>query len=263
MRGILAVSALHLAHFRPEKKDFYVAQAMLLHQTALHVATALLTNVTQDNCSALYMFSILTCIFALASPRKLGDFLLVEETGIAEWLFLLRGTRFIADMARETLQSGSLGPIFTSGKRRDQLRTSESNGDDHLGELQYLINGTATDQQISYIYHASIDELRKSFAVAHNCGPQTYELSDAFIWPYRVSEDYLGLLKQLTPEALAIFAFFCVLLKRLDSHWWMNGWSTHLISRIYDLLDEEHRLWIRWPIEEIGWVPGQGATKPT
>ena len=263
MRGILAVSALHLAHFRPERKDRYVAQAMRLHQSASHVATTLLPNVTQDNCSALYMFSILTCIFALASPRKPSDFLLVEETGIAEWLFLLRGTRFIADMAAQTLHSGSLGPMFTSGMRRDQLRTSDSNGEDHLAELQYLISRTATDEHTSYIYKISVEELRKSFAVASKCGPQTYELSDAFIWPYRVSEDYLRLLKQLAPEALAIFAYFCILLKRLDSHWWMTGWSTHLISRIYDLLDQEHRLWIRLPIEEIGWVPNQDRMMPT
>jgi hypothetical protein len=41
----------------------------------------------------------------------------------------------------------------------------------------------------------------------------------------------------------------------LDSCWWMEGWATHLIAKIYHLLDEEHRLWIRWPIEEIGWIP--------
>jgi hypothetical protein len=35
----------------------------------------------------------------------------------------------------------------------------------------------------------------------------------------------------------------------------MEGWSIHLISGIYDSLDEEHRLWLRWPMEEIGWVP--------
>ena len=201
------------------------------------------------------MFSILTCIFALASPRQPGDFLLVQETGIAEWLFLLRGTRSIVGMAPETLRSGILGPIFASGMRRSELRASGTNEEDHLGELQYLINTSITDQQTSYIYNTSLDELRKSFAVAHNCAQQTYELTDAFIWPYCVSEEYLGLLKQLAPEALAIFAFFCVLLKRLDSHWWIEGWSTHLISRIYALLDDEHRLWIRWPIEEIGWVP--------
>jgi hypothetical protein len=27
------------------------------------------------------------------------------------------------------------------------------------------------------------------------------------------------------------------------------------MSKIYTLLDDEHKLWIRWPMEETGWIP--------
>ena len=255
MRGILAVSALHMAHFKPEKRASYLAQAVLHHQIALQTAMSMLLNITEHNCAALYVFSMLTAIFALAKPRKPGDFLLVGEDDIAEWLFLIQGTRAIVTMTQETLVSGNLGPILTAGARRHQLRQRQSSEENRLGELQYLISGTVADKHTRSIYTTSIAELRKSFAVASNSDTQALEATDVFIWVYAISEDYLGLLKQQTPEALAIFAYFCVLLKRLDSHWWVQGSSVHLISRIYRLLDEEHRLWIRWPIEEIGWIP--------
>lgn len=32
MRGILALSALHMARYKPEKRDFYMSQAIMQHQ---------------------------------------------------------------------------------------------------------------------------------------------------------------------------------------------------------------------------------------
>jgi hypothetical protein len=53
---------------------------------------------------------------------------------------------------------------------------------------------------------------------------------------------------------LSIFAFSGVILKNLEFHWWMSGNSAHLLSSIYRLLDKEHRLWIHWPMIQVGWV---------
>ena len=106
---------------------------------------------------------------------------------------------------------------------------------------------------------AAIVELRKSFAVAYSEEIAVLESSDVFIFLFRVSEEYLYLLKDRTQESLAIFAYFCIITKRLENAWWSQGWSDHLMSQIHDLLDEEHRLWIRWPMEEIGWLPSRCA----
>jgi len=80
-------------------------------------------------------------------------------------------------------------------------------------------------------------------------------MADIFIQAFRVSKDYLFLLRDRTQEALAIFTCICVVLRQLESHLQMKGCGSHFIFRIYHLPDEEHRLWIRWPIEEIGRVP--------
>lgn len=104
------------------------------------------------------------------------------------------------------------------------------------------------------IYADAIYELQKSFAVVYQEGARC-ESEDVFIWLFRVSDEYLMLLRERTQEALSIFAFFCVIPKRLEANWWIEGWSGHLMTRIYLLLDEEHRLWVRWAMNEIGWVP--------
>lgn len=88
MRGIFALSALYLAYFRAEKRDHFFSQAILQNQTGLRAATSILRHVTDENCAAVYIFTVLTCIYSLASPRKLGDLLVMGESGGAESLAL-------------------------------------------------------------------------------------------------------------------------------------------------------------------------------
>ncbi|KAI9741721.1 MAG: hypothetical protein M1834_000106 [Cirrosporium novae-zelandiae] len=257
MHGILALSALHLAQFRPEKRDFYLSQATSHHETALRVATAILPCITKENCTALHVFSSVTCIATLAKPRDPGNFFLIGDEGVAGWLSLIRGSRSIIESSWQWLYVGPLAPMFQIPMRQDQLQEA-SNGsidEEHLVELCRLIHETITDQKTLKIYIESIKLLSESFALVYKRGPGFSGSSETFRWIFRIPEEYLLLLNQRKPEALSMFAYFCVLLKQMDFFWWMQGWSTHLISGIYHLLDDEYRLWIRWPIEEIGWVP--------
>jgi hypothetical protein len=62
-------------------------------------------------------------------------------------------------------------------------------------------------------------------------------------------------LQESAPEALAIFAHFCIMVKKLESHWWAQGWTNRIMSEIHAFLDEEHRTWLFRLMEEIGWLP--------
>ncbi|OCL06575.1 hypothetical protein AOQ84DRAFT_343111 [Glonium stellatum] len=255
MHGILSLSALHLAHFRSDRRSFYLSCAQAEHETALRAASSILPNITEDNCSALYVFAAITCVFAWASPRKPGDFLLITNDGIAEWLILFRGTRSIIDLSPEMLFNGPLGPMFRSGARAIHGHNYAINGDDHLAELRHFIEATKPDQAAMCIYNKCIEELAKSFAAVYGRDVSLFESGNVFVWLYQVESEYLMLLSKRTPEALAIFAYFCVLIKQLEFNWWIEGMSSRLISNIFYLLDEDHRLWIRWPMEEVGWIP--------
>jgi hypothetical protein len=257
MYAILALSALHLGR-SPGKTDFYVSQAALLHENGLRLASSLLPRVTPENCAALYIFAGLSCIITLASPRKPGEILLVGETGVAEWLVHFRGIRSVIISADAELRSGPLGPMFSAGMRRSMMRDAHVDDRtveaDQLDKLLELIRENSNNERDLSVYASAIHELQGCFNIT--CAPefQGYESADVHIWLFRILDDYLSLLNERRQEALAIFAFFCVVLKRFDNPWYMNGWSTHILSRLFYLLDEQHRLWIQWPIEEIGLV---------
>ena len=63
LRTLLAVSALHLAHHRPQKRDDYISRALLYHQVASRVAITELSNVSEGNAQYLQLFSTLTIFF--------------------------------------------------------------------------------------------------------------------------------------------------------------------------------------------------------
>ncbi|TVY37910.1 hypothetical protein LSUB1_G005972 [Lachnellula subtilissima] len=264
MRGILAVSALHIAHFTPEKRDYFVAQALIQHQSGLRVATSMLSNITEENCSAVYIFSALTLFFAIATPRKPGDFLIVGETGVVDWLILIKGCISIAATGQEILSKGPFGLMFRAEERKGRLREDFAadfhEEADPLRELRDHINNSQHSEQDYLTYHTAIEELRKIYALIYKQSYADYEPGDMFTWLFQLSPQFLDKFQAHSQESLAIFAYFCVLLKRANECWWLDGCGIHFLAQTYDLLDEDHRLWIRWPIEECGWVPNSPGT---
>jgi hypothetical protein len=256
MQMILAMSAYHIAHFRPSQKAFYVSNADILHDEAIRTVSTILPSITDENCTGLWLFAVMTSIVACARPRKPGDFVFFGERGIPAWLQLVRGTSSIMSQAEDRLLSGPLGPIISLGRTRTLLRESAPRSNqDHLTELRKTIAISVSDPATLNTYDFAIDELIKSFAVITQLGPQNVESADVFVWLFSVSEDYLHLLNKKTPEALVIFGFFSVMFKHLEWQWWMQGWANHLLAGVYYALDSVHKLWLQWPIEQLGWMP--------
>ncbi|OQE47013.1 hypothetical protein PENCOP_c001G04192 [Penicillium coprophilum] len=255
-RAIIALSALHLAHVKPEFHDHYVSQAELHHNAALQMVTAILPDVNKENCQSIYLFSILTCIISCAKPRIRDDFWAKSDRDI-EWLTLFRGTTHIIASADGSLKTGLLAPMFAMGHRRKLARDARSAAatPPFLLVLKQLLQDTVQDPSELQCYHDSIEDMAMSFATIDEIGSHNCETADIFIWLLAVSDQYFGYFQRRTPEAMVIFAYFCVVMKEMEWAWWMQGFSVHVISGIYYHLDEEHRCWLQWPMQQVGWVP--------
>jgi len=259
MHGILALAALHLAYLKPEMRDSYLPQATFHHEEGLRKATPALSQIKEGNISALYIFSGLTLLYTFAS--SLGD------TGISEWIVLSRQTYSIIQYSNEKLFAGPLGPMFTAGVRRvdiqDQLADEglEVPQAEHLTQLLSRICETTSHGWKREAYRQAIEELHKAFRVVYSQPPDTLEVADVYIWTNRIRDEYLALLKEQTQEALVIMVFFAAVPQRVDTqkHWFLEGFSVHLMSRIYPLIDEQYLPWIEWPLREVGWVTAGGV----
>lgn len=137
MRGLLALSALHLAHYRPDQYDYYASQALYHHEIGLREASAMIPNITEENCSAIYIFSVLTFYTSLAKPRTPEDLFFISENGTADWMFLIRGTKYILEANYNSLLKGPFGPLFVAGAQRHNLR-EQAAGVGHVSLLEVL-----------------------------------------------------------------------------------------------------------------------------
>jgi hypothetical protein len=83
------------------------------------------------------------------------------------------------------------------------------------------------------------------------------EAWDMLIWQWTQGKDFLPLLEAVSPpqEAVVIFAYCLLVVRKLENQWWVEGWADHLMGKTWALLDEEHRHWVVWATEEMGWIP--------
>lgn len=175
---------------------------------------------------------------------------------LPDWIFLLNGVRHLLDALQPASYSGILSPILKNGARRWQAsHEPEPRDSSILDDLSANVRSTVTDPAEMEIYEKAIAELRCQIGLVRSCERRDLDIMDAFVWHFMTAESFMPLLKQVKQEAVAIFAHSLITLNALEGHRWLHGWDTFLMSRIWDILDEEHRLWIQWPIEEIGWVP--------
>ncbi|OTB20761.1 hypothetical protein K445DRAFT_372322 [Daldinia sp. EC12] len=258
LRGVLSLAALHLSRFKPQRRDSLIEQAIVHHNASSSMALPVLNDLTSQNSVPIFFFSMLTTYIAFASPKESDNLLLISNGAMPEWLFLFRGMRSVIELNGEAIHSiMSLTFIFDSGRQLNMFwETTTPPEHEGLKELECTLKTHVKDaQKLDELLHA-IDSLKRSFVFFHSTSyTDDQRLRAAFMWLFKVREEFVKLLKIRDSEAYCVLAFFCVLLQRLDYTWWLEGWGVHLIGRIYSALDEGYRLWIRWPIEEIGWVP--------
>lgn len=255
MHGLMAVSALHLAYLRQERREYYLAHAKAHHEAGLRAATRLISSLDEVNCVPLWIFSTLCTVFATARPRQSGDFVIIGKHGEADWFAVVRGCRAILGSYPDTLINSPFGAMFQSGISRGKLRDNATLETDLFLPLRQNMADSALDAETLAIYSMAIDELRKCFAVVYGITMTKPDLSDVFRWLWHAPAEYFQLLKQKEPIALSILAYFAVLVHPFSSYWWLEGFSRHIVATVYQSLDQNCRPMIRWPIEEVGGIP--------
>lgn len=289
MRSVLAVSGMHIAQYRPEQKHLYIAHAAAHHKAASRTAIALMTELLPQHQEDLWIFSVLTIYFgktrpilclwptgshghtaqpsahspparlALGTPRDPSASLLIGERVLPDWIFLLNGVHHLLSALQSTSYSGILSPVLKNGADRWRAsHRSEHQDANLLHDLTANVRSTVTDPEELKIYDKAIRELRCQISLVFSSERQDLDIMDAMVWHFVMADSFMPLLKQMKQEAVAIFAHSLVIFNAFEGHKWLHGWDAFLMSRIWDILDEEHRLWIQWPVEEIGWVPPSG-----
>jgi len=158
----------------------------------------------------------------------------------------------------EVLKEGPFGPLLVT-----QHITKENcdNPDDYeLEKLEALFEPSAntpvttTSPSELEVCAQALAILRRVFRLPYAPNKTWLDVRGAvFIWPGAVSQEFVDLLFERRPEALVLLAYFCVLLKRINSYWYFEGLGVGLLERVGEGLDswgEGWREWIAWAERE-------------
>ena len=126
MHGLLAFSALHLASLKPENAFTYTEVAAMHQNIGLGSFRTALTNITDENCNAVFAFSSLVVGYALTLPIRNGNNTLPEPIDNAVELFTLSlGVAEVLKPCSERVKNGSLAPLLLTGYFQTPLPTEK------------------------------------------------------------------------------------------------------------------------------------------
>jgi hypothetical protein len=215
----------------------------------------MISSLTASNSSSLFLFSVLTSYFALATPRLTSSSSRSKDASIPAWLFLIQGTRSILRQKSDSIKSGTFSTMVLN-LHDLKIWTAPPFTNEAFESLHYLITSSVTENRLcsasANVCSTSLGLLAKMFTVAsQEVGSSDY-VRQILLWMMVVPDEFITLVQEHVPEALCIFAYYCVPLKRLDDLWFMQGWSRDLIENIYFLLGRSYRGYLAWPMQEIG-----------
>ncbi|KAF5723987.1 2-dehydropantoate 2-reductase [Fusarium mundagurra] len=248
MLAVLSVSALHLSHFSTERKEFLRQRAIVYHNQALTIAAPFIDAYDNANAQELFAFSILTIYYSFAqTPDQ-------EDGPYPPWVVLISGCTSFISLSDNTLLLGPFSALLS--KARAHLdRRLQAFKTDYTQQLRTFVDESVTDPARRSIYQEALVALNQTYGVFYETVGDK-DLVDIFSWVVP-AKAFFEFVADEEPEALVVLSYFCVLLHKLPSQWWLTGWVNHIMSRIYGSVGEKYLSYLVWPMEEIGWLPKQ------
>jgi hypothetical protein len=100
------------------------------------------------------------------------------------------------------------------------------------------------------VLETTLQSLRRVFSLS-NYRPEISRYAAAILWINLIPEEFVQLLEERVPEALLLMAHYCVLLKRLEDMWWVEGKAEKLLETVRAALGDGWERWLQWPINEV------------
>ncbi|KAB8215058.1 hypothetical protein BDV33DRAFT_227871 [Aspergillus novoparasiticus] len=235
------------------------------YNTALTLVSSSIAGLNESTCQAVYSSSVLICLCSLAKGPRDGEYLAFSDSDRAEWLTLLRGIRSITEVSRDLFY---VDPVSSPrSETRERLLQGEPQlyheniwpeWKRRLKECEQLIEMEHTAGGIQHaVYVHVLTCLTNAF---HHVYGKTdisrgERCAKTFQWLYQLPDDFVFDLQQRKWPALLLLSYFLVLLQQLNSYWFVKCWPEHVMGEIYRSFNEQQRVWLQWPTNQIGWYP--------
>jgi hypothetical protein len=253
MHGLLAISALHLSTLQPHRKLELMQRATISEHLGLPSFRDFVSRDDPQNIHAVFAFAGFVVPYVTTISGSLGTLtgrIPSLDDEYPHWFFAFRG---LLQMVAKSWLDLKKGPFNSLLKQGDIAVDYGRNPDDvHLEKLHHMLKPGAQsvneDPDALGVCRIALDELRRVFALPQSPA-RTRVMIALHVWPGTVPQRFTELMDERRSEALVILAHYCVLLKQVNSCWWLKGVGDRLLAAIDGELGLEWRPWIVWALE--------------
>ncbi|KAL4863415.1 hypothetical protein BDV12DRAFT_206470 [Aspergillus spectabilis] len=250
MHGILACSALHLAHGDPSHRSHYICQALDHQELAMPHYRSAISYVTDQNSGAILVFAFVLVICALALEDEDGNSLFLFPTGSAgldadiqdansSAIYLLRAGCSMLWDTWEKIQSSPLSVLAELWELESaQSAPVKLDTDPFLHRLLSMIPNSSCASDVAWseseidVYRSAAILLTEAVTIGHQEGVAFTIWGALTIWPLRVPDEYLRLVRVDHPGALFLLAHYMSLLHLLKASWFFEGCVQRALNEI-------------------------------
>ncbi|CAH0003794.1 unnamed protein product [Clonostachys byssicola] len=256
---MLSLSALHLARLHVAAASRYRDLAEAHHSIALPQVTSLLPQISRNNCSALYIATVLVCNYTFAKPPTENHLLVVADSSEVAFWNLFRGVRFVIEtMGLPAIFTGHIGPFPPPVNTTAVPSTEGDNGyipwEWPLNRLEERLLACQDPglENLAVICEALMDCFKGVYGTTEQPESTTHgKLHVVMRWLWYLEDDFIIQIQNLVPEALVLLAHFAVLVQTVECFWFMRGWAHHVLDGVVKQLDSGYITWISWPQKQL------------
>jgi hypothetical protein len=253
MHGLLAATALHLAHSHRDRTAHFLRLADK-HQTVALSAfrSVLATDINVDNADALFGLASILSISAMA--RACGDAETADVPGamsmdsVTEFFFLTRGVSDVIRACNGYVQQGPMHALFDIQRLPDDaILTLPSSVIDQFDGIQQMLHEWDLDPEALRHCEGALADLRHIYEAIAYFSPDIIETGTVWRWPINVPTPFVRLVQACCQPALVIFAHFAAAAIAVRPAWYNRDWSDYAIIGVSVNLDESMQHWLEWP----------------
>ncbi|KAH6716466.1 hypothetical protein BKA61DRAFT_603196 [Leptodontidium sp. MPI-SDFR-AT-0119] len=239
---ILALSASHLAQRPPldstNSSHHYQSLVREHHRAAVSLFRPQLENINPQNGPAIFAFSVLFICLSLSMPTPLDSLLSQRDKCKSFIMQMNTSIRLIRGIHDVSLPSV---PHFQESLFHQLLLIEKTGHKEPLSFdaeviIRLIEQSVDTDPAIVSLkdgYTAVLQRLRY-------CNPRRDEKTEqtaiVLMWPVALPPFFFDEVEKMRPVALAILAFFGVLLHSVSKEWWIDDIGKKLVKAVAEML---------------------------
>lgn len=266
MHSILAVSALHLAHLKPEEQSVYWKRAAMHQDQALQGQQIALANPSGENGDALFASTLTIIFLAFATSKTSPSTEKLPLQNVVQSLHMLRGINATSPVVKQYVERGPLGHLLNlhPGNFKSNPTFKDARTETHFSDL-ILFSSTNSDlnedrgMNDAGTYAAAASSLRASFLKIDSLPRGETPTPAIWLWAARLPTEFVTRVGECQVVPLILIAHWCVLLTLAEWYWWMPDWVDQTLGEVKGLLPGASRQWLQWPDEKISEIRAKSS----